>query len=266
MRTTAVLLRGGRWREGTRATVVQMLCTYLLLTIAVASSHGQTAQPQAEPNTALQVSMVGGYSGVTGVPTGQQVLLQARGTQIRADAEREEGSFTSVSWSASAGSFPYGSEGQEVIWQAPDYVCRTTIRAETGGIAGPATAEAIVPSTTVATMTVDTLYLMAIHMVMVNPVLTAYPYIGDAFHTRVLLCVCAPDEGGVYCGRWWPTLSWAFENGRVQGALAEPAGKPGTNTPPPLNDYVWGPIYPWPTYWAQPTILLADRFRAWKRQ
>lgn len=180
--------------------------------------------------------------------------MQAR--QVPRGATKEDDSTPpmSVHWSANAGSFPHGNEGQEVIWQAPDYVCRTTISA-TSGVADPSESSAVTSSlAATASVTLDTLTLVDIRMVIVNPVQTAYPYVGDQFHTRVLLCICGEYEWGMYCGRWWPTPSWVFQNGKADGALAEPSGSPGTNTPPPFNDYVWGDVYPWPTSWAQPTI------------
>jgi len=143
-------------------------------------------------------------------------------------------------WTAQAGTFPYGNTGSTVTWKAPanhgSYWVKVTVN-DDGSPTGTDD-PAVSPTRTMEVIRLDKVRLYLYHYG------TAYPYISsDAFKTRAVVWASCGTQGA-YCDLVFDeSLVWWFDPG-IEGPLDDP-----DDQEPPDTTFFGDTVDDWPNNW-----------------
>jgi hypothetical protein len=143
-------------------------------------------------------------------------------------------------WTAQAGTFPYGNTGSAVTWKAPpnhgEWWVKVTVN-DNGSPPGTDD-DAVWRTRTMQVIRLDKVRLYMHHYG------TAYPYVNDdAFKTRAVVWATCGSQG-VYCDLLFDeSLAWWFDPGS-EGTLDDP-----DDQEPPDTPYFSGTVDDWPNNW-----------------
>lgn len=151
----------------------------------------------------------------------------------------------SYTWTAQAGTFPYGNTGSTVTWKAPanhgSYWVKVTVN-DDGSPTGTDD-PAVSPTRTMEVIRLDKVRLYLYHYG------TAYPYISsDAFKTRAAVWASCGTQGA-YCDLVFDkSLAWWFDPG-IEGPLDDP-----DDQEPPDTTFFGDTVDDWPNNWPKLTL------------